>query len=509
MKRVVFAMSMAFVLFVSACAPSVAEYRTVARQAILEPDYRDIVIPPNIAPLNFCIKEDGRAFVAIFTSARGKSMAIRSRSGIIRIPLRRWQKFIHPCAGASFTIDVFVQDSSRLWHKYESITNSVSHQPIDSHLAYRLINPGYVLWWDLGIYQRDLTTFRERAIFTNRLTKRNCMNCHAFCQNDPAQMIFHMRAEFGGTILIQNDEVKKVDTGTAYTMSAGVYPCWHPDGKHIAFSVNKIFQNFHTHRDKSTYVFDTASDLIIYDIENNQITTSPGVSTKRLENLPTWHPNGRDLYFISAPAYVTNTAYETVKYDLMHTTFDVITNEWGDIEPVITARECGKSITFPKVSPDGRFLMFTMSDYGYFTIYTRSSDLWLYDMARKKYDELAVNSDDVDSYHSWSSDGHWFVFSSKRKDGLCARPYFSYLDDDGRASKPFLLPQKNPAYYDTYLLNYNIPELIRGPVETGHWEIARKAVGDALAVAFDSTVNVDALSGASKIVADAVSRPYH
>jgi Tol biopolymer transport system component len=290
-------------------------------------------------------------------------------------------------------------------------------------------------------------------------------------------------------------------------MSAGVYSSWHPGGKHIAYSVNKIYQNFHAHRDKNLYVYDTASDIVIYDIENKEVTTSPVVSTKRLENLPTWHPNGKDLYFIAADAYVDESNYDSVFYDLMHTSYDVNSKEWGEVSPLLTTTETGKSITFPKVSSNGRFLMFTMSDYGYFTIHNTSSDLWLYDLEKSTYHELEVNSDHVDSYHSWSSDGHWFVFVSKRRDELCSRLYFSYVDEQGRASKPFLLPQKDPAYYDTFLLNYNRPELISGPVRVSNWAIERTAVTDPVPVSFDSTVQIDALSGASKIMMDG-AKPY-
>lgn len=502
-----------FVLVVGAllnllCTPSISDDEPVLRQPVIDPDYRDILLPPNIAPLNFLIKEKGRAYKAVFTAPQ-QQIKINSCNGIIRIPIKKWRFFLQSCTGASWTLDIFVKNMQNQWQKYESITNHVTLQSIDSHVAYRLINPAYVLWWDLGIYQRDVTSFRENAILSNRLTKRNCMNCHAFCLNDPKSMMLHLRAQLGGTILIQHGEIKKLNTATPYTMSAGVYPAWHPKGRHIAYSVNKIYQHFHAHAEKNTYVYDTASDLVIYDIEKNQITTSPKVSTKRLENLPTWHPNGKDLYFISAPEFINNSAYDTIRYDLMHTTYDIDKNEWGDVHPVLTSKTTGHSITFPKVSPTGQFLMFTMSEYGYFTIYARSSDLWLYDLEQHRYNKLEVNSDDVDSYHSWSSDGRWFVFASKRRDGLCARLYFSYLDEQGHASKPFLLPQRNPQFYDTYFWNYNVPELLTGPVEAAYWELSRQAHRDPTSVAFDSTVQVDALSGATKINADEQSKPYH
>lgn len=483
------------------CSPEISNVENLSRPPAIDPDYADILVPPNIAPLNFKIREEGTAFKAVFSAGTIK-INIDAPNGLVQIPQKKWERLLSSSTGTTFHIDIYAKRDNDKWIKYETMTNKVSEQPIDSHVAYRLINPGYQLWWDLGIYQRDVTTFKESPIFTNRLSKHNCMNCHSFCQNDPNRMMFHMRAQLGGTMIIREDNIKKVDIKTDYTMSAGVYPAWHPGGKHIAYSVNKIFQNFHAYKDKSLYVYDSASDLVIYDIEKNQVTTSPSVSTDRMENLPNWHPNGKDLYFISTDEFIDQTRPDVVKYELMHTTYDVNTNEWGEVEPLITTAETGKSVTFPKVSPNGRFLIFTMSDYGYFTIHNTTSDLWLYDLEKKSYHELAVNSNHVDSYHSWSSDGHWFVFASKRRDQLCSRLYFSYVDDAGEASKPFLLPQKNPEYYDTYLLNYNVPELITGPVKVSHWELAKNVGLDPISAQFDSTVQVDALSGASKIMID-------
>ena len=85
-----------------------------------------------------------------------------------------------------------------------------------------------------------------------------------------------------------------------------------------------------------------------------------------------------------------------------------------------------------------------------------------------------ANSDDVESYHSWSDNSRWMVFSSRRTDGLYTRPFITYIDSCGRAYKPFLLPQKDPlVYYMRLMYSYNIPELTSGKVEIDKHEIVR------------------------------------
>ena len=82
-----------------------------------------------------------------------------------------------------------------------------------------------------------------------------------------------------------------------------------------------------------------------------------------------------------------------------------------------------------------------------------------------KIDSLkVVNGPNSDSYHSWSSNSRWFVFASKRDDGIYGKPYFCYIDSDGKAYKPFVLPQHDPSVYDNTLKSFNIPELSKGPV---------------------------------------------
>ncbi len=483
------------------CSSSVpVAYTEVNRLPVIDPDYTNIVIPPNIAPLNFKINEEGTKFyIYIYTDSKeANHIGINARGNIVTIPIKQWKNLLSENPGKELYIDIYQKDKNNRWSKFHTIKNKITKEKIDSHVAYRLINLGYVLWIEMGIYQRNIENFDESAILTNRVTGQNCMNCHSFANNNPETMMFHMRGNYGGTMIVKNDEADKVNTATEYTLSAGVYPAWHPDGNHIAFSVNKTVQQFHATKNKNIYVWDKASDLVIYDIQKNIITTSPKVSTKRLENLPEWSPDGKYLYFCSAPEW-RGKEYNELKYDLMRISYAVETNNWGNVKPILTARETGKSISFHKISPDGKYLLFSMSDYGYFSIHFPSSDLYMLNLETKQYRKLDINSEYSESYHSWSSNSRWFVFASKRKDSLCSRLYFSYVDTLGNVYKPFLMPQKDPDFYDTYMMNYNVPELIDGPVTVSHWNLTRAAHKGSMQAKFDSTVDIDALSGATKI----------
>jgi hypothetical protein len=142
--------------------------------------------------------------------------------------------------------------------------------------------------------------------------------------------------------------------------------------------------------------------------------------------------------------------------------------------------------------------MFCHASHGYFTIYDATSDLYILDLQTGEYYPYPYNSDCEDSYHSWSSNGRWFVFSSKRSNRLCTKPYISYFDSDGKAHKPFLLPQKDPKFYYSFVLNYNVPELVKSAVSLDKNKLLEIATGDPINVSFDKSVQIDALSGATK-----------
>lgn len=478
----------ALMISLSACHSKIDNFNEVNRLPQIFPDYTDIIIPPNIAPLNFNIKEAGSEYEARIYSNKAEQIIERSKSPSIQINIDQWHNLLKKGLGSKLYIDVLVKSMDGKWQKFQTITNEIAKENIDNHLAYRLINTGYILWNSLGIYQRNLENFDEDPIFENKSFEYGCLNCHSFCKNDPNEMMIHIRAIHGGTIINQNGNLKKIDTKSKYTLSAGAYPCWHPDGKHIAYSVNNINQFFCTGETRIE-VADQYSDLVVYDIEKNTLTTSPKVSSASRENLPVWSPDGKYIYFISAPAVIDLSDRIQAKYDLMRIAFDVNSNLWGEVDTIISSKEIGKSLSFPKISPNGKFLMFCTSDNGYFTIHHAASDLYLLNLKNGEYHKMDINSPESESYHGFSSDGHWFVFSSKRMDGLFTRPFFSYLDDNGKASKPFVLPQENPEFYTSFIKNYNIPELITGKVTVSPQALRDKVLEEAVQTKLDPSVD--------------------
>ncbi|MDR1154229.1 MAG: hypothetical protein LBL04_05915 [Bacteroidales bacterium] len=468
-------------LCISSCT-RMQQYAAVDEPLNTFPDYSDVVIPSNIAPLNFHIGRDRRKCMARFVAGRD-SFDVYCRNHVV-IPIRKWRKLLNDNPGKRLTIHPFIRETDG-WVKYRDITLDIASEAIDPYIAYRLIEPGYEFWGKMGIYQRCLETFDETPVLLNTMTDGSCMNCHSFCKNDPRKMLLHVRAAHAGTILNNNGQLAKLDTQTPDHVSAAVYPRWHPGGRYIAFSTNKTSQAFHSANKNLVEVYDSASDLMIYDTETQSIFTHPLIhSSDRLETFPEWSPDGKSLYFCSAPAVEMPDHYDSLRYDLFRVDFDPQTGKIGNkTDTVLQPSKTGKSIAFPRISPDGRHMVVCLSGYGTFPVWHRDNDLYVLNVETGGLTPASeLNSAESDSYHSWSTNGRWIVFSSRRMDGLYTRPYIACFDSGGRFHKPFLLPQKDPLFYDGFLQSYNVPEFVSGKIETGIRTLERIVKGDATGV---------------------------
>lgn len=443
------------------------------------PDYRDVTVPVNIAPMNFEMLSDEGLRWRVVIRGVSDSLITRSDDGLISFRMGQWRRLLQENAGGQLSVEVLEKREDG-WYAYLPFIVHISEDEIDPYIAYRMIPPGYSLWREMSIRQRNLETFREKTIYSNTQGKGNCVNCHSFCDRDPDRLLFHMRAELAGTYIFRDGMQEKLDTKTEQTISALVYPYWHPSGKFVTFSVNRTNQLLHTTDPNRIEVFDEASDVVVYDIDNHQIVTSDLLSSESsFETFPTFSTDGRSLYFCSSKAVEPMPErYKDVRYSLCRIAFDPETCSFGSkVDTLYNAETLRGSVSFPRISPDGRHLVFTLSGYGNFSIWHKDADLYVADLQAGTVKPMtALNSDDVESYHSWSSDSRWMVFSSRRDDGHYTKPYISYVDAEGNARKPFLLPQKDPKkYYGMLMFSYNIPEFVGDRVDLDGREIVKLA----------------------------------
>ena len=205
---------------------------------------------------------------------------------------------------------------------------------IDPYIAYRLIMPSVECYERLSINQRDITSFDEKVIYANQMVQHGesgqCINCHHFRNYSSGNMQFHMRQYLGGTILVTDGELNKINLKTDSTISAGVYPAWHPTHDYIAYSTNKTHQSIHAIDHNRIEVADEESDLILYDIKNRTVGIIEN-DPMEFECFPAWSPDGRTLYYVSAHYEAPFDAQRKdrvfvqsreIRYDLYRKSFD-------------------------------------------------------------------------------------------------------------------------------------------------------------------------------------------
>lgn len=458
-----------------------ADFDVVDRQPAIYPDYTEVTVPINIAPLTFELEDSATQMIVRFSA--GDELVVCE--GLKAQPsMKQWSRLKTAAANEKMSVEIFAQRSGR-WNRYAPFSIYVSTDSIDPWLSYRMISPSYVTYEELTLNQRCLESYDERVMVDNMLCGNEatgqCVNCHNYQQQNPQRMQFHARQHHGGTVIVYDGKIKKVNMRNDSTISAGVYPTWHPALPLIVYSTNHTGQSFHTRDLNKIEVFDSASDLILYNVETNEVSRVESDPTE-FEVFPFWAPDGLSLYYCSAHFEFRDTVgadVETirrakeVKYSLYRKTFDPATLTFGPREMVYDAAALGLSATLPRLSPDGRFLMFTLGEYGVFHIWHRDADLYMMDLTTgdvRRMDE--INSTETESYHAWSSTGRWVVFSSRRDDGGYTRPFFAHIDSEGRATKPFELPQRDPDRHRQLMKSYNIPEFMLGPVTVSPQEFA-------------------------------------
>ena len=487
-------------IFVASCIPSVPEKSvSVDRLPEIYPHYADVTVPCNIAPLTFRIEEEGSAFVTRLASGE-KEVVVAGKE--VAMSIEKWHELLAVANGGKVEVEVFVNGKNG-WQRFQSFVFNVSSDSIDSYISYRLIPPSYVAYENLNICQRNLSTYDEEVVYSNTLVptepEGQCINCHAYKNHKTDNMQFHARQYLGGTVFVHNGKAKKVNLKTDSTISAGVYPSFNPKYYVVAYSVNNTVQVFHTKHSNKVEVQDKASDVIVYN-PVKEIVTHVANGVDDLEVFPCWSADGKVLYYCSAHMERLDTTinregeyvmrYKDIKYDVLSRSWNPETGEFGVVDTVFAASALGKSATFPRVSPCGRYMLFALAEYGCFHIWHKDADLYILDLETRNYWPLdKANSPFPESYHAWSSTGKWILYASRRDDTNYSRLYIAHINDDGTADKGFLLPQRSAEFYDFFDRSYNVPEFMVEPVKITPHEFAEVLKGESVTVNYSQNIN--------------------
>jgi tetratricopeptide (TPR) repeat protein len=312
-----------------------------------------------------------------------------------------------------------------------------------------------------------------------------CGNCHSFADNGS---VLGLDVDYGNDKgayaimpvskhMLMDDE--KIITWADYKredgeLTFGLLSRVSPTGRYVVSTV----------KDRSVFVaipdlmisqlfFPIKGILVVYDRETQTFAALPGADDPQyVQSNAVWSPDGKYIVFARAKAYHAerldqqNSALVDEKdvpeftvekrpfrYDLYRIPFD--DGKGGTAEPLRGASDDGMSNFFPKYSPDGKWIVFCKANS--YMLLQPDSELYIIPAAGGVARRLRYNTARMNSWHSWSSNSRWLVFSSK-VNGPYTQLLLTHIDEDGNDSPPVLLER-----FTSPDRAANIPEFVKLP----------------------------------------------
>ena len=476
MKHLFLSLCLSVSVFLLSCSSRPDNPTLVSQLPAIYPDYIGVTIPADIAPLNFNFSDEAIDRMDVIVKGdKGGELHVNGEWADFDID--EWHALTEQNQGGKLTVTVCTEKDGQ-WTQYKDFDIFVSEARLDDWgLTYRRIKPGYEVGGDIGIYQRELSSFDEYAIITETVVPGRCFNCHTANRTNPNRLTMQMRGEGGGTMIQKDGHQMWVETKTDSTKAAGSYSYWHPQGDYVALAVNSVHQAFFTGTGQRIEVYHTFSNVEVLDTRTNELILSPLLQTDDLEIFPAFSHDGKWLYYSTSKPCRVPAEYEKVKCSLCRIAFDAEKGVFGEtVDTLLNGPATDKSYVLARPSYDGRWLMYCASSRGNFPVSQNDADLWLMDLKTGENRELKeLNTPQSESYHNWSENSRWLVFSSKREDGMYTKLYLATIDEQGRASKPFLLPQRHPRkFYREMMDAYNCPDFTKSKVELDAHEAYRQ-----------------------------------
>ena len=418
------------------------------------------VFPPNIcAPTVTWTDSEDDLWLLNVESRRGSRRWL-SREPLFRIPDAAWSEIT---AAPDLPVKLEVRGVRRSGFAGKArpevnvarLTFSVSSDPADPAIVYRLVDPPFLNVKTPNTYVREIAAREPRVLVDSR--GKYCVNCHSFSTLSGTE----------GTLALQVRDIHAATPSSVsylafcdlargggfraelpFPVQMTTFMAWSNDGTRLTFAANQDLSSFAPFILETQNTMQSESDIAVLDTRTWTAHLVPGASQAgTIETFPTWTPDGKKIVFCSGPAKRPE--------PLTRFALRIIPAEGGIPRPIPHIPADNASRVYPRYSADGKWLMFTQTTGG--ALVKPSSDLYImpanFSEAPRALECNAPYA--ADSWYSWSANSRWIVFTSKRDDGIFGRLYLAHIDEDGRASSPVRLPISGEPR-----MSFNIPEFV-------------------------------------------------
>ncbi len=341
----------------------------------------------------------------------------------------------------------------------DSVGADIFYRAVTLPFSYAVKNV-YTIEWYLG----SVNGSKPRKMLDNLPV---CGNCHSFAKDQP---LLAMDVDYGNDkgsyVITETIDTCLLKPGNIITWSDykredeeptfGLLSQISPDGNYVLSTVKdlSIFVAVDDNLAYSQLFFPIKGIIGIYDRQNNSFDALNGANDpKYVQSNPTWSPDSKKVVFAKTEAYINekvraagialltlddvnefSSGEKQFKFDLY--TVDFNNGKGGEAIPIEGASNNGKSNYFPKFSPDGKWIVFCQADN--FMLLQPDSRLYIMPSSGGKPRLMNCNMEEMNSWHSWSPNGRWLLFSSKNR-GLYTQLYLTHIDENGMDSPPVLL----------------------------------------------------------------------
>lgn len=443
---------------------------------ILAP-FDEALFPPDIVAPTFRWKDghpDADSWRIVFQfSDEGLALEFRSRQTEWTVPDEAWEEVETRCRGQEVCVtisSVHGTGSEETVSSQATVRISTSDDEVGAPLFFREVNLPFVtavkdpaahIRWRFG----PISSKEPPPVVLEKLPV--CGNCHSFSAdgsvlgmdvdyaNERASyaIISPMAKEvvLDKERIITWDDYRREDGDPTFGLLSQV----SPSGRYVISTV----------KDRSVFVatdglafsqlfFPVKGILVYYDRKTREFHSLPGADDPRfVQSNPTWSPDEKYIVFARSQAYELKNLAERetalltkeeceeflvegkkFRFDLYRIPFNE--GQGGKAEPIEGASENGMSNYFARFSPDGKWIVYCRANS--FMLLQPDSELHIIPSQGGEARKLRCNTSRMNSWHSWSPNGKWLVFSSKAHSDY-TQLFLTHIDERGQSSVPVVL----------------------------------------------------------------------